>query len=560
MSQIISSFFYIPETHAADYTLTQNYFRFYANNDAVKPTDPWPAGAMDLGENTGITASDLPPANMEQLKLRMSILVGSSTLPTSTEAFKLQYGVVSSTCAGVTNWSDTGGTASSTIWRGFNGTPSDGAQLSGNPPTAGDLVLSVSDRAGSYEEENPTISNPFQVGVGEDVEYDWILQDNGAVPATTYCFRMVKSDGTALDTYTFYPSVTTSGYRPETRNWRWYDDETNETPTTALAVENGTPSQVDNANVVKLRVTVAETANVAGSNVKFKIQYSQYSDFSQGVLNAVELSSCTLYAGWCYGNGVDADNDTIITRVLTDSTTSGRHNESGVSASTFNPAATTTTEFEFTLKRAGAPTNTTFFFRLFDTGSNLSVPKNASNVFPSLSTASGTLTFTVGGLSSGTNTAGIVTDVTTTATTVPFGSVVSSSPVEAAQRLTVTTNATIGYVVRMYQTQLLLSDTSRTVPTVGGTNASPLAWSIPTGQSGAYGYHTTDATLGSGTATRFAANDTYAQLDSTAREIAYSSIPVNNESTDIVFKIELTSTQFAGTYNNTLAYIITPIF
>ncbi|MEK7498246.1 MAG: hypothetical protein AAB611_00090 [Patescibacteria group bacterium] len=561
ISQIgLGSFFYVPESYAAEYTLTQNYFRFYVDNDATKPTDPWPLGVTDLGENVAIASSDLPPASGERLRLRMSITVGSTTLSTSTESFKLQYGVVSSTCAGVTSWSDTGGVASSTIWRGFNGTVSDGTALSGNPPTAGDLVLSISDRAGSYEEENATALNPFSVGVGEDVEYDWALQDNGANPTTTYCFRMVKSEGTAFDAYTFYPTITTSGYRPETRNWRWYNDETNETPSLALAVENGTPSQVDNGNIVKLRITVAETANVAGNNEKFKIQYSEYSDFSQGVSNAIELSNCGLYSGWCYGNGIDNDNDTISTRVLTDSLVSGVHNESGSSTSTFDPPATTTTEFEFTLKRADAPENSTFFFRLFDTGSGLAVPKGASNSFPSLSTASGTLIFTVGGLSSGTNTSGIVTDVTTTATAIPFGKVASSSPVEAAQRLTVTTNATIGYILRLYQTQLLSSDGSDVVPTVSGTNASPVAWGIPGGQTGAYGYHTTDATLGGGVATRFADNNTYAQLDSTPREVAYSSVPVIDESTDIVFKIELTSTQVAGTYNNTLVYVLTPVF
>jgi len=561
ISQVsLGSFFYIPESYAADYTLTQNYFRFYVDNDAIKPTDPWPTGAVDLGENIGVAAGDLPLASGEKIRLRMSIAVDSSTLSALTESFKMQYGVVSSTCSGITSWSDIGGVASSTIWRGVNNTPSDNASLSVNPPTAGDLVLSVSDRAGSYEEENATALNPFAVSAGEDVEYDWVLQNNGATPTTTYCFRMVKSNGTVLDAYTFYPSVATSGYRPETRNWRWYNDETNETPTVSLAAENGTPSQVDNGNIIKLRITVAETANVAGDNIKFKIQYSEYSDFSQGVLNAVELSNCNTYSGWCYGNGIDVDNDAITTRVLSDSNASGVHNESGSSTSTFDPAATTTTEFEFTLKRSGAAINSTFFFRLFNVNSGLVVPKNASNAFPSLSTASGTLVFTVDGLPSGTNTAGIVTDVTTTATAVRFGSIVSSSPIEAAQRLTVTTNAAIGYILRLYQNQPLVSDGSRNIPSVSGTNASPGQWSIPAGQTGAYGYHTTDATLGSGVATRFADNNTYAQLDGTPREIAYSSVPVTDESTDVVFKIELTSTQAAGTYNNTLTYIVTPVF
>lgn len=561
----LSSFFYgsfpfvAPEAYAADYTLTQNYFRFYVDNDALKPTDPWPAGSTDLGENSAVTANDLPPASGERLRLRMSLQVGSTTLPVSTESFKLQYGVVSSTCAAITSWSDTGGVASSTIWRGFNGTPSDGTSLSGNPPTGGDLLLSVSDRAGSYEEENPTGSNPFSVAVGEDVEYDWALEDNGAAASTTYCFRMVKSDGTALDTYSFYPSVTTSGYRPKTQNWRWYDDENNETPSTALAGENVAPSNIDNTAIVKLRVAVRETANVTGTDIKFRVQYSQDSSFASEVSNVSETGACTDNTGWCYGNGVDADNDAVTTRVLSDTTANGTHNESGTSTSTFDPAASTTTEFEFTLKHSGALVATTYFFRLFDMTNNLAVPVNTGESYPSLVTGSSTLTFTVTGVPSGTSTEGVVTDVTTTATSVNFGSLAAGSPVEAAQRLTVSTNAPNGYTILMKSTQSFISSGDRVLGDVAGTNASPSVWGIPGGQRGAIGYHAGDNSL-SGGSTRFSTNDTYARLETTEKEIIFSSVPVVSETTDIVFKVEITGLQDAGQYSTTISYIIVPTF
>ena len=93
-----------------------------------------------------------------------------------------------------------------------------------DPPAGGDLLLSVADRAGSYEESNPTASKPFTVAVGEDVEYDWNLETNGAATSTPYCFRMTKADGEFFDAYDFYPTIWTAGYVPETRNWRWYDD------------------------------------------------------------------------------------------------------------------------------------------------------------------------------------------------------------------------------------------------------------------------------------------------------------------------------------------------
>lgn len=542
--------------------MVENYYRWYADNNQVVVTDPYPAGNADLGENAAITKYDLPPANGETLRLRTSLHITTIKLVTNETGMKLQFAPKAASCSAIldTSWVTVGSPTSTSLFRGSDGTPINGTALSTDPPTAGDLKLSVSGRAWTYEEGGTSALNPYGVAIGEDVEMDWFIQNNGAAPKTAYCFRIALEEGHSVDSYLFYPELITSDYRPRTQNWRWYDDETNETPTVALAAENVAPSSVGTTSTVKLRVTVAETANVAGSNIKFKLQTSQYSDFSRGVSDLTPITSCTTTSGWCYGDGVDTDNDTITTRLLADSTSNGTHNEIASTSSTLSPAASSSVEIEFTIKHTEAYVGKTYFFRVFDVTDGIAAPTNTDVAYPSLVMEGGTLTFTVSGLPSGTNTAGIVTDVTTTATTIPFGSISTSSPLEAAQRLTLSTNAVVGYIVRMYQTQQLSKDNNRSIPLVSGTNASPLAWSIPTGQSGAYGYHTTDATLGDSLATRFADNDTYAQLDGTAREVAYSSIPIANDSTDIVFKLELTSTQMAGVYNNTLVYIVTPIF
>ena len=52
---------------------------------------------------------------------------------------------------------------------------------------------------------------------------------------------------------------------PRTQNWRWYDDEESVTPTVDLAVENSAPVDVANENIVKLRVSVAEIADIVAS-------------------------------------------------------------------------------------------------------------------------------------------------------------------------------------------------------------------------------------------------------------------------------------------------------
>lgn len=542
--------------------LTQNYFRFYVDNNSLIPTDPWPLGAVDLGENAEITSDNSPPIVNSLVRIRMSIQVFDSALPASSQAFKLQYGQRITTCGAIASWNDLGNPGSASIWRGYNGTPADGINLSGNPPTAGDLKLSVSDRAGTYEEQNDTPVNPYQVSTGEDVEYDWLIQNNGANSSTAYCFRMVKSDNNPLNNYNFYPALTTAGYNPKAQNWRWYDDENNETPAAAMAGENVSPSNnIVNGNIIKLRLTINEVNGLAGTNIKFKIQFSEFSDFSQGVSDAVEIGSCVANSLWCYGNGVDNDDDVIVTRLLSDSTANGRHNESGASASTYDPPASTPVEFEFTLKHAGARANVTYFFRAYDVINNNAVTLNTGETNPSLSTEGAGLTFTVDGLSSGTVTEGIITDVGTTPTAVSFGNLAFDTETEAAQRLTVATNATEGYQLFLFQRQGFLRTGGSEIPPVAGTNAVPSSWTVGCSSSakGCYGYHAGDDTLEGGSA-RFAANDTYAQLESSPKEISFSSIPVASESNDVVYKVKVTNKQEAGSYESSIVYIVVPAF
>ncbi|MDC1205571.1 LamG domain-containing protein, partial [Candidatus Pacebacteria bacterium] len=63
----------------------------------------------------------------------------------------------------------------------------------------------------SYEEENPTVSNFNQIDVGDYAEWDFVVENNSAAAGTEYCFRMVKSDGATIDTYTQYPQLVTNG-------------------------------------------------------------------------------------------------------------------------------------------------------------------------------------------------------------------------------------------------------------------------------------------------------------------------------------------------------------
>src|SRR6266481_4721214 len=68
-----------------------------------------------------------------------------------------------------------------------------------------------------------------------------------------------------------------NGFTPVSRNWRFYDDETSETPNTPLAAENISPTGILDQNIIKLRFAIKETAGAGSNNVKFKLQFSKFS-------------------------------------------------------------------------------------------------------------------------------------------------------------------------------------------------------------------------------------------------------------------------------------------
>lgn len=173
----------------------QTHYRIYENTDAVQPTVALAA------ENT--RAEDI--SNGQVIRLRMAVQVGGADLSADEQAFKLQY-VESANCAAEPDgsWSDVDGTGGSGVWRGFdNASPADGATLSAN-------LLSLSDIRASYEESNDSVANPLSATIGERLEFDWVVQNNGAARARNYCFRMVLDDDETIHYYR-YPQVRTGG-------------------------------------------------------------------------------------------------------------------------------------------------------------------------------------------------------------------------------------------------------------------------------------------------------------------------------------------------------------
>lgn len=537
----------------AEAALIQNDYRFYVNTNAIAPTDPWPAGGTDLGENTAATGSNALQ-NSDIIRVRLSVNVTTSS--ESGHAFKLQYKAGTPCSSGT--WTDVGGLGSGEIWRGYDNTSvTDGATLTSN-------LLAVSDVSQTYEEANNSATMPSAINVNEDGEWDWAIQNNGASEGTTYCFRMVKSDGTVLDGgYNDYPTLATLAFTPVSKNWRWYDDATNETPTEALAVENAQPFGQPVEDPIKLRLTVKDSGGLAATDQKFKLQFSTSSTFASGVNDLTEIGSCSNTSLWCYADGVDTNDSAIATLVLGDSVVKGTHNESGTATSTFDHAANAVVEYEWTIQsRAGVSNGTIYYFRAYDVNRSAAVALDTAETYPSIKTRETTLSFTLAGVASGTTVDGYTTNVATTATTIPFGTLAPNQPKIAAQRLTVSTDGESYKVYILADGQLRTAGGDQIDPATG-TNASPSAWAFAVSsqstKKGQFGYHPDDDALSDGS-TRFQVNDTWARLDTTEKEIIYTGTPMNDDIHDVLFQVEITALQPNGSYANEIQYLVTPTF
>lgn len=182
-------------------------------------------------------------------------------------------------------------------------------------------------------------------------------------------------------------------------------------------------------------------------------------------------------------------------------------------------------------------------------------------------TVQNTLTFSIAADSSGNSRCGKTNSVSTTATTVPFGTITSGSFYNAAHLLSVSTNAANGYVVTVQENGALSID-GLGVTTLADTACPPntcttTAWAdwTTTSTSG-FGYSLanssgTDATFLYNTSATFNARP----FDSsTPRTIMGNSAPVSGSAAYVCYQIATSGTQKAGYYLNKLTYIATPTF
>ena len=179
--------------------LDQTAYRIYQNANSTTP------GAPLAATNT---VADVPQNS--QFRIRMAMAVSGYQWATGTwgafnNLYKLQYAArTGATCsAQVTGWGDVTATSAGMRWFD-NATPTDATVIVAN---ANDPTTTQTKTYQTYEEAN-TFTNTVATPAGNAAVFDFSLQNIGSVlPGTSYCFKVIKNDGSALTTYTSYPEV-----------------------------------------------------------------------------------------------------------------------------------------------------------------------------------------------------------------------------------------------------------------------------------------------------------------------------------------------------------------
>ncbi len=186
-------------------------------------------------------------------------------------------------------------------------------------------------------------------------------------------------------------------------------------------------------------------------------------------------------------------------------------------------------------------------------------------------------TFTVAGLGGTGDVNSEPITGTSTATTIPFGTLTANTASTAAQQLSVATNASYGFAVTVQVDQQLLSSTGADIDGFidGAYTSTPVAWQPPSGSIsnenswGHWGITTEDATLTAGLTDPFNASSTgqlFVSASTTPVEVFRHNGPsdgttANIGRTRVGYKVEISPLQEAGDdYNATLTYVATPVF
>jgi hypothetical protein len=172
-----------------------------------------------------------------------------------------------------------------------------------------------------------------------------------------------------------------------------------------------------------------------------------------------------------------------------------------------------------------------------------------------------TFDFSVAGVNNGLSVNGTTTSTTSSATAIGFGTLSSGVITTAAQDLTVTTNASNGFAITVYQDTNLMSSTGADIDGFidGSYTDTPAPWQHPGADPidedtwGHWGLTSNDPDL-------FGSN-LWVSPSTTPRTVWSHTSVVNASTTRVGYQADISALQEAGDdYTATLTYIATPTF
>lgn len=173
------------------------------------------------------------------------------------------------------------------------------------------------------------------------------------------------------------------------------------------------------------------------------------------------------------------------------------------------------------------------------------------------------ISYTIGAVAAGTTACSIGMPTDSTATTVPFGSIVNGATFyNMAQTHTITTNATNGYSLTVAEDGAMSKDGEgvTTIPNTTCDAGTPCSDTVADAWTDAsnHGLGYTLANISGGHQSFSAPN--YKAFSTTQRAIMSHTEKVSGDSIYTCYRLSIDATQDAGYYFNKLTYIATPLF
>jgi hypothetical protein len=544
-------------------------------------------------------------------RLRLLLHIATNDFVAGTQDFKLQAAPKSGTCdlaySGET-FSDVS-PSSGAIRYNDNAAAANGAVIStmaADPTHSGHAVS-----AQTYVESN-NFSSTSRLSAGQDGMWEFSLIDFSAANGSSYCFRVVKADGSAIATPEVVPEINMLSTPPlsptaltqtktnatllSTGSW------TNETS----VIFTATVSDPDASDILQLCVerdilatSFSNTEDSCGSPVDYSgtplmasVTLTGLSDANQYHWQARVRDTSGGYSSWVsYGGNAESARDFGVDTTAptggtvydgTQTTVDTTFSDSSLSALSANWAgfvldASGLAKYEYSI---GTTAGITDVKNWTDVATATSVTATGLNLQTSkLYYVNVRATDAAGNSLVRSSNGQLVAPSLTTAVSpasVTFGNLRASNNYTDTQTTTVTTstNAYGGYSVRAFAVDLLRAPSNATIGAFsGGSYANPDSWQA--GDTG-FGYTSNDTTILGGNkfqastcpgGTVLSGAGCYApfSLAKPGDIIAdhtdnVTAAPIINESYTITLRATATALQQAARYQTTLVYAVTPVY